>query len=185
MDKDDGDIRKFSDQLVAELKVCRGLLVLAVHDAGLPVHNRAYCSDASEEGYALHATDCSRDETLSAVQWRERWRFQPAPILPNDEGDLVSPGADAGLRSLSPSFDGWVDDQIAGHDSVRHGVILGDQQKGGSCRDDDRRQYVERVGMADGNPQQGGQSGASGSQERKQIFGRISKDHPFIGGQSC
>ena len=109
MDFNDDKIRRFPKALVDELKIIQGLLVMCFHDAGLPAHSRAYCGDASEEGYALHWTWCSAAELLDASQWRERGRFQVARPRRNMRDETVCAGALAGTPSPCPAFEEWVD----------------------------------------------------------------------------
>ena len=61
-----GPHRRLPDKVVKELVVVQGILPLLEADVCRGVAPRAYCSDASGEGYALHVTTIGVEEALAA-----------------------------------------------------------------------------------------------------------------------
>ncbi|CAK0841362.1 unnamed protein product [Prorocentrum cordatum] len=111
--------------LLDELRVVKGLLMLADVDLAAPWSRVAYCSDASggelrdwtswpfavagNGGYALHETACADDEVMQAFKYRKRWRFKMA------EEELVAPGAPRdGVRGWAPEPAATSDLLVAG-----------------------------------------------------------------------
>lgn len=99
--------RPLGREIVAELKVALGLC--------RPYLSRAYCSDASGRGYALHVAHSAPAELRAVGAWRERWRFREVTA----EADPVQglPGAAAGvlaaaLEDPAPVFTAWMMRQV-------------------------------------------------------------------------
>ena len=63
------------------------------------------------KGYALHACACSREEAHEIGRWRERWRFREVREERADPEAGELNGMDAGLGSLAPHFDEWIERQ--------------------------------------------------------------------------
>ncbi|CAK0861936.1 unnamed protein product [Prorocentrum cordatum] len=111
--------------LLGELRVVKGLLLLADVDLAAPWSRVVYCSDASggelrdwtgwpfavagNGGCALHETACADYEVMQAFKYRERWRFKM------EEEELVAPGAPSdGIRGWTPEPTATSDLLIAG-----------------------------------------------------------------------
>ena len=100
-----------TDKVRNELRTCVGVMMLIAHDAARPLSNCVYCSDASMKGYALHACTCSREEAHEIGRWRERWRFREVREERADPEAGELNGMGAGLESLAPHFDEWIQRQ--------------------------------------------------------------------------
>ena len=72
----EGPVRPLDQEVLAELRVARGVLPLCGLRLDRPICPRVYCSDASDKGYALHVTTASPEEAWEAARFRERWRFR-------------------------------------------------------------------------------------------------------------
>ncbi|CAK0819575.1 unnamed protein product [Prorocentrum cordatum] len=113
--------------LLDELRVVKGLLLLADVDLAAPWSRVVYCSDASggelrgwagwpfavagNGGYALHETACVDYEVMQAFRYRERWRFKM------EEEELVMPGAP------SDAIRGWAPEPTATSDLLIVGLL--------------------------------------------------------------
>lgn len=82
--------RRFSAELLEELRTIRGLLMVSsVLDLGAPYLEGAMCGDASMKGCSLSYSSASLDEVEDACRLRERWRFK---VLHHDSDDVVDEG---------------------------------------------------------------------------------------------
>ncbi|CAK0843119.1 unnamed protein product, partial [Prorocentrum cordatum] len=113
--------------LLDELRVVKGLLLLADVDLAAPWSRVVYCSDASggelrgwadwpfavagNGGYALHETACVDYEVMQAFWYRERWR------LKMEEEELVMPGGP------SDEICGWTPEPTATSDLLIAGLL--------------------------------------------------------------
>lgn len=71
------DVRWLDDEVVRELDVARGLLLVLRHNLGSEVAPFAYATDASMAGYGVLTTKLTLDEAWSMLRYEERWRFHP------------------------------------------------------------------------------------------------------------
>ncbi|CAK0803468.1 unnamed protein product, partial [Prorocentrum cordatum] len=100
-----GRFRRFSDAVVSELRTCQGVLPLVVARLSDPFYEKAFISNSSTLGYALHQGYFSGAELRAVGRWKERWRFA------DEEEDLGlgleanGPGLDADFDCLGESFD--------------------------------------------------------------------------------
>ncbi|CAK0888003.1 unnamed protein product, partial [Prorocentrum cordatum] len=96
--------------LLDELRVVKGLLLLADVDLAAPRSRVVYCSDASG-GELRGWTACVDYEVMQALGYRERWRFKM------EEEELVMPGAP------SDEIRGWAPEPTATSDLLIAGLL--------------------------------------------------------------
>jgi len=111
-----GDVMELPGPVLAELRVAMGLLAVCSVDLDRPMADLAYCSDASDAGFAVHSTPCSAKEGWMAAQFRERWRFlEPEAVDVGDrraqlQGTLASFYAAPGYPR---EFSEWAEAEMA------------------------------------------------------------------------
>ena len=86
-------MRPLPESVLAELAVARGLCHFSHVDIAGNMLGRAYCSDASTEGWAFHYTDGDPGRLWDEAVWRERWRF-----VDDDGGPAASAAAIRGIE---------------------------------------------------------------------------------------
>ena len=108
------DVIRFDDQVKCELRVVASLVVVASANLAPAVQSRAYCSDASLFGYALHSAELGSAPVTVLASCRERWRFEPPrPAVSSGAAQQSSESA----AQLS-DFDRWADILVIDTDRV-------------------------------------------------------------------
>eukprot|EP00959_Pyramimonas_sp_CCMP1952_P113524 2372743-Pyramimonas_sp.AAC.1 len=102
---------------------------------------RAYCSDASTEGYALHVTTADKHQLWDVAVWRERWRFIDEDPGPDASGAELRGGL-AGDAGQAGDFSAWVDRELQPPDDSTAILRSGDERQHPR-----ERPQVERVGL--------------------------------------
>ncbi|CAK0901720.1 unnamed protein product [Prorocentrum cordatum] len=100
-----GRYRRFSATVVSELRACQGALPLAVARLSDPFYEKAFISDSSTHGHALHQGYFSGAELRSVGRWKERWRFADEEKALGLGLEANGPGLDADFDCLGESFD--------------------------------------------------------------------------------
>ena len=99
-------------RVINELTVAFGILHLVCHDAGRPLSNVVYVSDASQPGYALHSTRVERTEVAPLAACRERWRFQEAAPRRQSLPEHAQNATNATPHDIAPEFNEWLDSEL-------------------------------------------------------------------------
>ncbi|CAK0896498.1 unnamed protein product, partial [Prorocentrum cordatum] len=95
--------------VVGELQVAAGLVVIARRAMRLRAATAVYCSDSSGKGYALHVGPFAEYEVLRATACRERWRFKTLEEYLLDEETVEPTGIHSSVGAetsfLAPAFE--------------------------------------------------------------------------------
>ncbi|CAK0822344.1 unnamed protein product, partial [Prorocentrum cordatum] len=98
----------FDANELAEIRLIRGLLPLAVSDLGRPIAERVYCGDSNLHACTVHITRTSPRGAWAAAIYRERWRFRELGDEREDDcGAGALPDETLELETGGETFSAW------------------------------------------------------------------------------
>ena len=106
---DEAGERELPRAVKAELRVVCYLLFAAVHDAGVNASSRIFVTDSSIKGYAMIEGTFTSEEVLSAIRWKERWKFKENREAYTNTADLSHDSMNAAASAEALAADALED----------------------------------------------------------------------------
>eukprot|EP00971_Amphidinium_carterae_P333911 6468918-Amphidinium_carterae.1 len=102
---------RLPESVISELRVSCGILPLIRADLGASWVRWLLCSDASDKGYALHASQTPPEKLSTVACWKENWRYKEVSVQTVFDEDEFR-GISAEDFSKAPTFESWVADRV-------------------------------------------------------------------------